>query len=181
MNLSVETISQYWNTYAVPFAINALAALAILFLGRWVARLLAQALSRAMERSGTDTTLVKFLRNLVYALMLAFIVIAALEKLGVNTTSFAAVMAAGGLAIGLALQSSLSNFASGVMIILLKHFFVGDRIEVAGQTGHVDDIQVFSTVLMTDDGMKIILPNSAITSGTLKVHPRGAQPAVKTA
>ena len=94
---------------------------------------------------------------------------AALEKVGVNTTSFVGIVAAAGLAIGLALQGSLSNFAAGVMIILLHHFHVGDKIEAAGQTGRVLDIQIFSSVLIAEDGTRIIVPNNAITSGTIKV------------
>jgi len=97
---------------------SVLAALLILVLGRLAARVVATALSRGLQRSHTDVTLVKFLYNLVYALLMAFIVVAALEKIGVSTTSFVGIVAAAGLAIGLALQGSLSNFAAGVMIIL---------------------------------------------------------------
>jgi small conductance mechanosensitive channel len=146
-----------------------LGAALILLLGRLAARAAAGTLSRMLQRSHTDATLVKFLYNLVYALLMAFIVIAALEKIGVNTTSFIGIVAAAGLAIGLALQGSLSNFAAGVMIILLRHFGVGDKIEAAGQTGRVIDIQIFSTVLVNDEGSRVIVPNNAITSGTIKV------------
>ena len=148
---------------------SVLAALLILVLGRLAARVVATALSRGLQRSHTDVTLVKFLYNLVYALLMAFIVVAALEKIGVSTTSFVGIVAAAGLAIGLALQGSLSNFAAGVMIILLRHFGVGDSIEAAGQKGRVLDIQIFSTVLVTDDGTRVIIPNNAITSATVKV------------
>ena len=145
------------------------AAALILLLGRIAARIAASTLSRVLQRSHTDATLVKFLYNLVYAVLMVFIVVAALEKVGVNTTSFIGVVAAAGLAIGLALQGSLSNFAAGVMIILLRYFGVGDRIEAAGQTGRVIDIQIFSTVLVNDEGTRVIVPNNAITSGTIKV------------
>src|SRR3954468_23613396 len=157
---------------------SALAAVLIVVLGRLAARALAHMLSRVLERSGTDKTLVRFLHNLVYALLMVFIVVASLEKIGVNTTSFIGVVAAAGLAIGFALQGSLSNFASGVMIILLHHFGVGDRIEAAGQSGRVIDIQIFSTVLITDDGTRVIVPNNAITSGAIKVAPEPARTAV---
>ena len=152
-----------------------LAAALILFLGRVAARVVAGALSRVLQRSHTDATLVKFLYNLVYALLMVFIVVAALEKVGVNTTSFIGIVAAAGLAIGLALQGSLSNFAAGVMIILLRHFGVGDRIEAAGQAGRVIDIQIFSTVLVNDDGTRVIVPNNAITSATIKVFAAPAE------
>lgn len=159
-----------------------IAAVLILFLGRMAARIVSSTLSRVLQRSHTDATLVKFLYNLVYALLMVFIVLAALEKIGVNTTSFIGVVAAAGLAIGLALQGSLSNFAAGVMIILLRHFGVGDRIEAAGQTGRVIDIQIFSTVLVNDDGTRVIIPNNAITSATIKVFaPPIEQPAVAPA
>jgi small conductance mechanosensitive channel len=147
----------------------------ILILGRLGARIAASTLSRVLQRSHTDATLVKFLYNLVYALLMVFIVLAALEKIGVNTTSFIGVVAAAGLAIGLALQGSLSNFAAGVMIILLRHFAVGDRIEAAGQTGRVVDVQIFSTVLVNDDGTRVIIPNNAITSATVKVFAAPAE------
>jgi len=162
----------------LSFGGTALAAVLILLLGRLAARALAHMLSGVLERSGTDKTLVRFLHNLVYALLMVFIVVASLEKIGVNTTSFIGVVAAAGLAIGFALQGSLSNFASGVMIILLHHFGVGDHIEAAGQSGRVIDIQIFSTVLITDDGTRVIVPNNAITSGAIKVAPEPARTAV---
>jgi small conductance mechanosensitive channel len=165
-------------TRGTALATNILTAAVILLVGRWLARLSARVLGRALERSKTDAALVKFLTNLIYALLLVFVVVMALERLGFNTTSFAAVVAAAGLAIGLALQSSLSNFAAGVMIILHRHFNLGDRIEAGGNTGRVEDIQIFSTVLVGDDKVKIILPNSAVTGGTIKVFP--PTPAPKT-
>lgn len=167
----LQELYQLLATKGVTLATNIVAALAIFVIGRWLARLAAKMLSHALERSKTDPALVKFLYNLVYAILLVFIVVVAMERLGLNTTSFAAVLAAAGLAIGLALQSSLSNFAAGVMIILNRHFSLGDRIEVAGSAGKVEDIQIFSTVLRADDKVKIILPNSAVLGGTLKVFP----------
>lgn len=155
----------------LTLAEHLLAAVAIFFFGRLIASVLARALTHMLNRRGTDRTLVAFLRNLIYALMLVFVVMAALERLGVNITSFAAMVAAAGLAIGLALQGSLSNFASGVMIIMFKYFRVGDIIEAGGQTGIVEDIQIFSTQLRTADTTKIILPNSAITAAAIKVLP----------
>ena len=171
MDQTLAAIGQFLGTRGLAFATNALAAAAIFFFGRLAARAAARTLGRVLQRSGTDATLVRFLDNLVYALLLVFVVVASLEKVGVNTTSFVGIVAAAGLAIGLALQGSLSNFAAGVMIILLGHFRVGDRIEAAGQTGRVLDIQIFSSVLIAEDGTRIIVPNNAITSGTIKVFP----------
>jgi small conductance mechanosensitive channel len=161
---------ELWSARGASLLAGILGAAVILVLGRLVAKLAAGMVKTVLDRSHTEPTLVKFLANLVYGLILAFVVIAALERLGVNTTSFAAVIAAAGLAIGFALQGSLSNFAAGVMIILLGHFKAGDLIEAAGQKGRVVDVQIFSTVLVDENGLKVIIPNGAITTGTIKVH-----------
>jgi small conductance mechanosensitive channel len=171
---SADAVRTWLATRGVDLALNVIAAVAIFLVGRMVARVLAKALSRTLERDGHQTLLVRFLENLLYALMLVFVTVAALERLGLNTTSFAAVVAAAGLAIGLALQGSLSNFAAGVMIILLKHFDAGDLIEAGGQKGVVTDVQIFATVIRLEDGTKAIVPNNAITSGTIKVYARAA-------
>ena len=167
---TLASAQQFLATRGLDFALNLLGAAAIFFFGRLAARAVAKGIGTVLQRSGTEATLVHFLNNLVYALLLVFVVIAALERMGVNTTSFIGIIAAAGLAIGLALQGSLSNFAAGVMIILLQHFKVGDRIEAGGQTGRVIDIQIFSSVLVADDGARIIVPNNSITSGVIKVH-----------
>jgi small conductance mechanosensitive channel len=162
--------AEAWSARAMTLLEHALAAAVILFVGRLAAQIAASMLRRVLHRSRTEPTLVKFLANLVYALILAFVVVAALERLGINTTTFAAVVAAAGLAIGFALQGSLSNFAAGVLIILHHQFHAGDLIEAAGQKGRVIDVQIFSTVLVGEDGVTIIVPNSAITSGIVRVH-----------
>jgi small conductance mechanosensitive channel len=117
---------------------------------------------------------VSFIGNIIYAALLVFVVIASLSELGVDTTSFAAVIAAAGLAIGLALQGSLSNFAAGFMIIALRPFKIGEYIEGAGTSGTVEDISILTTTLKTPDNKKIIIPNSAITGGNIvnySAHP----------
>ncbi len=140
------------------------AALIILVVGFLAAKAIRGVVRRLMLRAQVEETLVSFIGNLTYMLLMAFVAIATLEKLGVNTTSFAALIAAAGLAIGLALQGSLGNFASGFLIILLRPFKVGDVVEVAGISGKVEAIQVFATELTTPDNKTIIVPNSAITS-----------------
>ncbi len=140
-----------------------LGALIILTLGYLAARLGRGVVRRLMRRARVEPTVATFVGNLTYMLLLAFVVVATLEKLGVNTTSFAAVVAAAGLAIGLALQGSLGNFASGFLIILLRPFKVGDYVEAAGIAGTVEAINVFSTELKTPDNKQIIVPNSKIT------------------
>ena len=152
-----------------PLVWSLAGALAVLIVGRLIAKLMVATLRRVLERSRIDGILVRFICNIAYATLLALITIAALERLGINTTSFAAVIAAAGLAIAFALQGSLSNFASGVMLILAHHFQHGDLIEAGGQKGVVDDIQIFWTVLHGDDGTKIVCPNSAIAGGVIKV------------
>ena len=146
---------------------SVLAALIIFVVGWTVAKLVRGVLQRALNRAGFDETLGVFLSRLAYMLLLTFVVIVTIQKLGVDTTSFAALIAAGGLAIGLALQSSLSNFASGVMLIALRPFKVGDSIEAGGTSGKVTAIAVFATELVTGDNKKVIIPNSAIASGTI--------------
>ena len=148
--------------------INVLAALAIFIIGRWVAKLLKGIIARLMTRSNVDEMLVKFLTNIIYTLMLIFVILAAIDRLGVNTTSLAAILAAAGLAVGLALQSSLGNFAAGVMIILFRPFKTGDFVEAGGTAGVVEEIHIFNTLMRTGDNIKIIVPNGQITSDTIK-------------
>lgn len=158
---------RFVTTTGVTFAINLVASVLIFIIGRIIAGLLTRLVRRVMSRAKLEETLISFVCNLVYMLLLAFVVVAALEKLGVNTTSFAAIIAAAGLAIGFALQGSLSNFASGVMLIIFKPFKVGNVVEAGGTKGKVIEIQIFSTVLQTPDNVRIVVPNSAITGGNI--------------
>lgn len=151
----------------MDFGINVLAAIAIFVVGRWVAKFLMGVSNRLMTKAKIDETLVRFLANIAFTLMMAFVVLAAIDRLGVDTTSFAAMMAALGLAIGLALQGSLANFASGVMLILFKPFKVGDYVNAGGSSGVVEEIHIFSTLMRTGDNVQIIIPNSQITGGTI--------------
>lgn len=146
---------------------SALATAVILVIGFLGARLLRSLLRRGMRKARIDDALIGFLSGLVYALLLAFVVIAALSKLGVNTTSFAAVVAAAGLAIGLALQGSLSNFAAGVMLIARRPFTLGNFIDAAGTSGSVEAITIFTTELKTPDNKKVIVPNAEILGGVI--------------
>jgi small conductance mechanosensitive channel len=142
-------------------------ALAIFIVG-WIAAKIARGLlKKVLHRAKVEETLISFLSNLAYMLMVTFVVIATLSQLGVDTTSFAAILAAAGLAIGLALQGSLGNFASGVMIIGLKPFKVGDFVEAGGTAGVVEGISVFATQMCTPDNKVIIIPNGAVTAGNI--------------
>ncbi len=146
---------------------NIAVAAAILFGGIWLAKQIKKYVVLMMERRNVDALLASFSSNIVYVALVAFVVIAALSQLGIQTTSFVAIIGAAGLAIGLALQGSLANFASGVMIIAFRPFKVGDFIEAGGVAGVVEGIQIFSTQMRTGDNKAIIIPNSGITSGNI--------------
>lgn len=160
------------NTDAVvstlsTYGLNFLMALLIFYIGRWVAKQSVAIVKKLMAKANVDETLIAFTGNILYALAVAFVVIASLNKLGIETTSLAAAIAAAGLAIGLALQGSLSNLAAGVMIIMFAPFKIGDFIEASGVDGTVEDISIFTTSLVTLDNRQVIVPNSAITSGNI--------------
>jgi len=142
---------------------NIVAAIVVLFLGWVAARIFRSIFNRALKRSRIDDTLSGFLSNIAYALMVVLVLIAVLNQLGINTTSLAAVVGAAGLAVGLALQSSLSNFASGIMLILFRPFGVGDFVEVGGATGIVQEVHIFHTVMRTIDNKRVIIPNGEVT------------------
>jgi small conductance mechanosensitive channel len=152
---------------ATEYGIRVLGAAVILFVGRWAARKAAAILKSALTRTRADATLAGFAANVAYFAFLAFVFIAALEQLGVRTASFAAAVAAAGLAIGLALQGSLSNFAAGVIIVLFRPFRIGDTIEGGGVQGTVHDISVFATTLHSPDKKTIIVPNAKLTAGEI--------------
>ena len=126
--MTVDTVLERAQEIIALYGLNVIAALAIFILGRWVAKAVVSILKKAMVRKGVESTLISFIANLGYALLLAFIVIAALSKLGIQTASFVAVIGAAGLAVGLALQGSLANFAAGVLMIVFKPFKVGDYV-----------------------------------------------------
>jgi len=149
------------------FGLKLVSALVIFIVGRWVARRLAGLVEKGMTRARTDVTLIGFLRNIIYITLLTFVVLAAIAQLGVQTTSFIAVLGAAGFAIGLALQGSLANFAAGVLIIIFRPFKAGDFVEAGGIAGVVENIQIFTTTLRTGDNKSIIVPNGQITSGTI--------------
>lgn len=154
------TIQQYAMEYGLLF----LKALAIFIIGRIVAGLLRKLADRIMSRGGMNEMLRKFMRNMLYAILMTFVVIASIGALGIQTASLIAVVGAAGLAIGLALQGSLSNFAAGVLMITFRPYKIGDLVKVAGTEGFVEEVEVFTTVLRTADKTKIIIPNGQIMS-----------------
>lgn len=158
--------------YLLQYGMSIVAAILILIIGKWVAKLLASIAERLMSKTKLNKTLILFSRNILYYGILIFVVIAALGKLGVQTSSFVAIIGAAGLAVGLALQGSLANFAAGVMIILFQPFEVGDFVEAGGASGTVDEIQIFNTIMTTSDKKKVIIPNAKITGDKIVVHPK---------
>lgn len=158
---------QLAKDWLITNGIGVLMAIAIFILGRWLAKWFATLGQKALLKGGVDETLARFLNKLIYYALLTAVIIAAADQLGIKTTSFIAILGAAGLAVGLALKDSLANFASGVMLILFRPFKVGDVITAGGVTGAVRVIDIFSTVLLTADNQKIIVPNSTITTGII--------------
>lgn len=158
--------------YFIQYGLSFLAAILIFIIGKWVAKIVSQLIEKAMEASKIEKTLAVFTKNMVYYVILIFVIIAALGKLGVQTNSFVALIGAAGLAVGFALQGSLSNFAAGVMIIMFEPFKVGDTVEAGGASGKVVELQMFSTIMSSPDNKKIIVPNSKITGDKIVVYPK---------
>jgi small conductance mechanosensitive channel len=163
----MENSMSLLELFVIPWAIRIVTALAVLLIGKWLSGRAVRLLIHLMECARLEVMLVKFLSNLAHALLLVAVVLAAVDSLGVDITSFLAIVGAAGLAVGLALKDSLSNFAAGVMIIIFRPFRIGDVITTAGCAGQVDEIGMFCTLLRTGDNQRVIVPNSAIINGTI--------------
>ena len=159
--------TENWLPILTDWGIKIVLALLIYLIGKWVARKLTKLVRKLMQRAEVDETLISFLSNIVYAILLAAVVLAALDSLGVPVTSLLAVLGAAGLAVGLALKDSLGNFAAGVMLVLFRPFRKGDFVEAGGVAGTVDDVRIFSTVLTTPDNKQITIPNGQIGAGSI--------------
>lgn len=155
------------NAWLALYGIRILGAVVILVLGVWFSKLLTKLLRKILKNRNVDPTLVGFCGNVVYSALLVFVGIAALNQIGFQTTSLIAVLGAAGLAVGLALQSSLSNFAAGVMMIMFKPFKAGDFIEGGGTAGVVEQILIFSTQLKTGDNKTVIVPNGSLLGSNI--------------
>lgn len=164
MELSQEQIDTIIG-YVTHYGLRILLALVIFVVGKWIAGLIRRGLRRTMERGKVDPVLVGFLSNIAFYLLMVAVLITAISQLGIQTTSFVAVLGAAGLAVGLALQGSLSNFASGVLIILFRPFKVGDFVEAGGVAGVIDEIGILVTEMHTPDNKAIIVPNSQVMGG----------------
>lgn len=161
-----------WQNLAVDWGIKLVVALAIFVIGRWIARALTRTLGKVLTAREMEETLITFLGNLVYAVMLVVVIVAALDSLGVPVTSLLVIISVAGLAIGLALKDSLGNFAAGVMLAMFRPFSKGDFVEVAGISGKVEEMRIFSTYLLTTDNKLIVVPNGQVGGDAITNYTR---------
>lgn len=166
-NMNNIDIQQLIETYVLPWGINIVMALAIFIIGKFVVGILVNLAKKLMTKAKVDNILVNFIGSIISTVLLLFVVVAALDQLGVDTTSMIALIGAAGLAIGLALQGTLQNLASGVMLIIFRPFKDGDFIEAAGVAGVVEEIGIFSITMRTGDNREIIVPNGEVYGGTI--------------
>ena len=165
VDINVNAIQGWISLYAF----NVIGALLIFIVGKWLARKIANLLAKFMEKGDVDATLINFLTNLAYYTMVVLVVVAAVGRLGVNTTSFLTIIGAAGLAVGLALKDSLSNFAAGVMLVLFRPFRIGDVVSTARITAKVEKITIFNTLFCTPDNQLVIVPNTKIISDIIPI------------
>jgi len=166
MDNLIDSFQQFGTENLVHYAQNIVAALLIFFIGKWIAGRIA-GLVKTGAAKRIDGTVANFIGNLLHIVLVAFVVIAALDELGVETTSLVAILGAAGLAVGLALKDSLGNFAAGVMLILFRPFKVGDYVEAGGAAGSIKEIRIFATVMNTPDNKIITVPNGSIMGGNI--------------
>jgi len=162
-----EDPTKYIDEYIVPFALNIALAIVIYVVGKIVVNILVNVFGKLMAKSKYDDMLTDFLKAIVRSILMLFVIIAALNELGVNTNSLVGIIAAAGLAIGLSLQGSLSNFAAGVMLLIFRPFKAGDFVDAGGASGTVKSIDIFTTLMVTPDNKEIIIPNGAIYGGNI--------------
>lgn len=163
----MENITTWISDNAFDWGVKIAIAVAIFFIGKIIARVVSNLVEAAMRKAKSDELLVDFIGNIVYGLLIVAVILAAVDSLGVNVTSLMAIVGAAGLAIGLALKDSLSNFAAGVMLVIFRPFESGDYINAGGTAGVVDEIKLFSTQLHTPDNQRVFVPNNAIINGTI--------------
>jgi small conductance mechanosensitive channel len=167
-SINLTDLAAQASGLVTTWGLRVLGAIVVLVIGRAVARRIRKTLTALLNRRGVDATLVPFLSGLVYAMAMAFVAIAVLGLFGIPTASFVAVLGAAGLAVGLAMQGTLSNFAAGVMLLAFRPFRVGDLVETGGALGRVAEIGIFTTSLDTTDNIRVIIPNSEAFGGVIK-------------
>ncbi|MFA0503097.1 small-conductance mechanosensitive channel MscS [Vibrio sp. 10N.222.54.B12] len=158
----------------IQYGVNIISALIILFIGNLIVKAVASSVSKVLQKKKMDRAVVEFVHGLVRYLLFVIVLIAALGRLGVQTASVVAVIGAAGLAVGLALQGSLSNFAAGVLIVAFRPFKSGDYVEIGGVAGSVDSIQIFQTVLTTPDNKMVVVPNGSVIGSPITNYSRHA-------
>lgn len=167
MNENIQALIEKAPEVIVTYGIKILLAIVVYVVGKWVAKTITTLLQKGMKARNVDPTIVSFTKNIVYYAVLTVVIIAALGQLGVQTASFVAVIGAAGLAVGFALQGSLSNFAAGVLLILFRPFKLGDFVEAGGAAGVIKEISIFSTIMTTPDNKTITISNSSIMGGNI--------------
>jgi len=165
--MELESIKDWLVSWGTAYGLKIIGAILIFIIGRIIIGFISNAISRVLTRKGSDQTLIKFVLSLTRITLLVIVILASLSTLGVETTSFVAIIGAAGLAVGFALQGSLSNFAAGVMLIIFRPFEVGHYVEAGGTSGSIEAIGIFNTVLKTPDNKKVIIPNSSVTGGNI--------------
>jgi small conductance mechanosensitive channel len=151
----------------LSFGAKLIVALIIFLIGKWIAKAISNVVKRLMGKGKMDSNVAQYLGNLIYGVMLAFVIIAAIARLGVQTTSLVAIFGAATLAVGMALQGTLGNFSSGVMLLIFRPFKVGDSVIAGGINGKVHDIGIFATTIIPSDGRKVIVPNGKLSNDTI--------------
>lgn len=169
-----EWFPEMVKTYVVPFTIKLVVAIIVLIVGRWLIKIIKKGLGKMLERRKTDPSLNTFLMSLVSVLLTFFLIMSIIGILGINTSSLVALLASAGLAVGMALSGTLQNFAGGVMILLFKPFKVGDYVLAQGQEGFIREIQIFNTIMLTNENKTVILPNGSLSSSTMIVFTKQA-------
>ncbi len=167
LNVDEAQAVAIYSKYIVPWSLKILLALLIFLIGQLAAKIISSMVGKVLSHTKLDTILVDFIQSLLRALLMIIVIIAALDQLGVNTNSVIAILGAAGLAIGLALQGSLQNFAAGFMLLIFRPFKAGDFVEAAGTAGNIEKIGIFSTTMYTGDNKEVIIPNGAIYSSNI--------------
>jgi small conductance mechanosensitive channel len=165
--MNIEEIMPMISEYAIVYGAKFIAAIVIYIVGKIIAKAIANLIAKGLDKKGVDATLSTFVNNIVYYILLIVVIVAALGQLGIQTASFVAIIGAAGLAVGLALQGSLANFAAGVLLILFRPIRVGDFVEVAGVAGSVSSISIFCTTLLTGDNKTVIIANADVSGGNI--------------
>jgi small conductance mechanosensitive channel len=164
---AIEWIASKVGGFIADYWLKVVGAIVIFFVGRWISKIASQLFGKAMVKAKIDLTLTSFIEHISYIGLLVLVIITALNTLGVNLNQITVVIGAAGLAVAFALQGSLSNFAAGILLVIFKPFKVGDFVDVAGQSGTVKQIEIFTTILNSPDNVRIIVPNGQITGGNI--------------